>query len=788
LSSRDAVVFFAPLDLLSENHRELFPGGPVYKRSSVLVDLVHPPPYGEVPFKHLGLACVAAGLHRAGIETRYHDFSELLHRRDEDFYGDLILRLSRTAGDMSDLPSLELLGEVLFPDLAGQGDTELASIIRSRAEAAADELSGATIVGLSFNTLTAYFTVALGRWLRERGVPVMLGGPLSTVAPVTELMLRLGAADAVLAGEGDTEAGSLARAIVLGQGLESVPGAIWLRDGVVCANRPAPPPDLELLPWPDLAGNVLDQFVPIAASRGCPRRCAYCSEPGLWPPGARRRRPAWIAAEMDARAGVTGLTDFHFHDDLLNGSRSWLEELVGELRGRGFTWESFFEPYRLDRPMLESMRDAGCRLVKYGVQSFSPDTLGRMRRPGALDRIVQTIVDTYEVGISTHFDMLIGHPGETEDDHSRNVRAIRELYGRTGDRLYFSLNPYYLAAGSSVERDPERYGVRVRFADLGGLPHPLAEAVAAGPPYPVGYESDVPRDTLMHRMDELAAILAEHGRDYLFLGKRDLVSASPRGQRMLRRLDEVEATASTCTSTENVRKNRPAVFVLARSSNIRLWPTQGNLELAAPAGASFAEIKIALTRLPPGSRVLVTGGEPTLDKVLAPVLAVCRLLGLICRVETNGIRCAGGRFAAGLRRRGLSEATVVLTATNADLADRLGGLPGSFELAIEGARSLVAAGVAVDLGLLLTRESLEDAERLADIAANHVPAIRRVRLLLAPPGGPENVTLPSRPDAESALDSLRARAMRLGLDATLEDRSGNPGGATHPLDPLRPSP
>jgi radical SAM superfamily enzyme YgiQ (UPF0313 family) len=746
----------------------------------LIVDLVHPPPYGEVPFKHLGLAYVAAGLHRAGIETRYHDFSELLHRRDDDFYGDLILRLSRSAGDMSDLPSLELLGEVLFPDLAGQGDTELASIIRSRAEAAADELSGATIVGLSFNTLTAYFTAALGRRLRERGVRVMLGGPISTFAPVTALMLRLGAADAVLSGEGDTEASALALALIRGQGLGSVPGAIWLRDGVVCANRPAPPPDLELLPWPDFSGNVLDQFVPIAASRGCPRRCAYCSEPGLWPRGARRRRPAWIAAEMDARAEVTGLADFHFHDDLLNGSRAWLEELVSELRGRGFTWESFFEPYRLDRPLLEAMRDAGCRLVKYGVQSFSSETLRRMRRPAALDRVVETIVATYDAGISTHYDMLIGHPGETDEDHERNVRAIRELYDRTGDRLYFSLNPYYLAAGSGVERAPKRYGVRVRFAEPCGLPRPLAEAVAAGPPYPVGYESDVPRDTLMRRMDELAAILAEHGRDYLFLGKRELPPAGPRGRRML--------PPSPRPSPERRGGSTVRVLVLADSSNLRLWPTHGGLELAAREGASFAEVRTILTRLSPGSRVLVTGGEPTLGKTLAQILAVCRLLGLPCRVETNGIRCTGGRFAAGLRRHGLSLATVVLAATDEDLADRLGGLPGSFELAIEGARSLVDAGVAVDLGLLLTRESLEGASRLADVAAGRVPPIRRVRLLLAPPGGPASVTLPSRADAESALDALRDRAVHLGLDAVLEDRTGNPGVATQQLDRHRPSP
>ena len=68
------------------------------------VDLVHPPPYGEVPFKHLGLCYVAAGLRAEGFETRYHDFSERHHRAGTDFYDELVLRLSLQAGDMSDLP------------------------------------------------------------------------------------------------------------------------------------------------------------------------------------------------------------------------------------------------------------------------------------------------------------------------------------------------------------------------------------------------------------------------------------------------------------------------------------------------------------------------------------------------------------------------------------------------------------------------------------------------------------------------------------------------------------
>ena len=307
-----------------------------------VVHLVHPPPYGEVPFKHLGLAYVAAGLRTYGFDTTYHDISEQFHRKGEDFYDDLILRLSRRAGEMSDLPFLDLLGEVLFPE---HGDSPLAARIRAQADQTLASLDGAKIVGMSFNTLTTYFVAALGRLLRSRGVCVLLGGPLSSSAPLSQLLLRLGAADAVLAGAGDVAAGPLVESLVEGRSPVGVPGAMFLSEGRVCENLPEPCPPLDSLSWPELDGNILDWFIPVQASRGCTRRCRYCSETGIWGrKGYDRRDAGNVVGEMRARADATGLTDFHFHDDLLNGSRPWMDCLVGLLKDVGLTWESFFEP------------------------------------------------------------------------------------------------------------------------------------------------------------------------------------------------------------------------------------------------------------------------------------------------------------------------------------------------------------------------------------------------------------------------------------------------------------
>jgi radical SAM superfamily enzyme YgiQ (UPF0313 family) len=735
-----------------------------------VVHLVHPPPYGEVPFKHLGLCYVAAGLRSDGFDTRYHDLSEQHHRSGSDFYDALILRLSRHAGDMSDLPRLDLLGEVLFPELA---DSALATVIRAQVDEALARLGAARAVCISFNTLTSYFTAALGKALRQQGVVVLLGGPLAGYAPVADLLLHLGTTDALIAGDGDLHAGPALRALLAHQPPSDVPGARWLENGVAKTTPPAPPPALDLLPRPLFEGNVLDSFIPLQASRGCGRSCAYCSESGIWGPrGHRRRTPARVAEEMTAHASAYGLNDFHFHDDLLNGNRRWMDELVRELSHGRYTWESFFEPYGLDANLLGRMRDAGCRLVKYGIQSFSPTLLRTMKRPPDVDQVVDVVVHTYRLGISTHFDMLIGHPGETEEDHRRNLALVEELFGLTGERLYFSLNPFYLSAGSEIERHPDRFHTTLRHATPEDHVAPMAVALRAVDPYPEGYQSDVPRDTTMRRMDELSAILRRHGKDYLYLGQQNVPGEGTEPRTMLPDLRDgshAQVTVREARAAGDADLCLPAI-VLREDSNLRLFPDPGRVRvLAGPARGTKAYVE-ALEGLPTGGVLRILGGEATLDRDLAPVLAAARRHLRSCVLETNGLRFSQPAFTKAMVRYGLSHAVVLLLGLDAPTADELGGVAGSFDLALEGARQLIAANVPTEVGLVLTERTVNDAHRLSGMVSVGVPGASQLRVVVTRLRGTGAPPLPDPSKVQAGVSRLLELARQSGQRVVLEDR------------------
>jgi len=475
---------------------------------------------------------------------------------------------------------------------------------------------------------------------------------------------------------------------------------------------------------------------------------------------------------MELRASEYGVTDFHFHDDLLNGSRTWLDEFVQKIRHGRFTWESFFEPYGLDASILQRMRDAGCRCVKLGIQSFSPSLLQKMRRPPLVEPMIDTVVHSYRLGISTHYDMITGHPGETDADHERNLTTIEDLYSKTGDRLHFSLNPFILTAGSDIERHPERYGVTLRYAVPNDYAPLLATALGCVAPYPVGCTSDVPRETILRRMEDLSTILRLHGRDYLFLGRKEDRRSSTPSISMCPRHDyesprKIAVRAARAAGDADL--SLPTI-VLRSDSNLRVHPTQGRVRVFVGPGHDPKAYGEAIDALGRGRAFRILGGEATLERSLGLVLSTARRHHSRCTLETNGLRFTQPSFVRSMIRCGLSHAVVLLLGLDVATADELGGVPGSFGLALDGARQLVAAGVVAELGVVLSERTLDSLPQLLDVASVMVPGHAGVRVVVADLVGTDRLVLPDPIRIESSVERLVDAACTRRLRVVVEDR------------------
>lgn len=482
------------------------------------VVLIHSPPHGEVPFRHIGLAYLQAVLEHSGQECILFDISLKEDLSKSDFYVEYIRYLSEGIGDMGDGPDPLILSQVTHPEWFPE-ILPISRTIRSKAEAYLDRVYQAGDVYLfTVNTLTVYFAAALAHMIRQRGGRTVAGGPNTGFAPLRQLLLRLGAFDAVVQGEGDAIVVDLVR-WMRSELSAPPPGTHWIEQDHLHSLPPLPPVGLDELPPPVFRGTLIREFVPILSSRGCPRKCSFCSETSNWV-SWRFRNAASVVAEMDARAAQFGCTSFHFHDDSINGSLKFMDQFCELLTAKGspYTWESFCCPEGLDDERLTRMRTAGCVLLKVGVQSFSPNVLLAMRRRPDPELLKRSILFGASLGISIRFDMLIGFPGETDDDHQKNLEALNEILSQAPE-VYFSPNPFYLSLGSETMLNAESYGIQIRYFDPSQLPEPARQVVQASGQFPVGHTYGIQRSVLVQRMRDMGEILSRQNKDYQYLGR-----------------------------------------------------------------------------------------------------------------------------------------------------------------------------------------------------------------------------------------------------------------------------
>ncbi len=178
----------------------------------------------------------------------------------------------------------------------------------------------------------------------------------------------------------------------------------------------------------------------VQVSMGCNSVCAYCIVPAVRG-REQSRRPGEIVAEVTAlaRDGVREIT-------LLGQNvNSWGRDLAPELRTEfgellracdavdGIERIRFTSPHPKDfrAPVIVAMADcdAVCEHVHLPLQSGSSTVLKRMRRTYDRDRylgLVDTLRDAVpDLALGT--DLIVGFPGETEDDFDATLNAVEEV-------------------------------------------------------------------------------------------------------------------------------------------------------------------------------------------------------------------------------------------------------------------------------------------------------------------------------------------------------------------------
>ncbi len=191
------------------------------------------------------------------------------------------------------------------------------------------------------------------------------------------------------------------------------------------------------VPKADFSDTAFDQYlfpeylVPLQTTRGCYARCAFCAIP--YGSNAYRVRDAEkvieeikeIQAYTEKSFGHKA-TYFKFMED--TSSPSLLFALSKEIEAQGLDvkWETFA---RLEKAFskpgfMEQLYRGGCRKIHWGLETNDPDILKDMNKKVDDSYTDDVLRLTGEAGILNFCFVLVGFPGETDEQRESITRYI----------------------------------------------------------------------------------------------------------------------------------------------------------------------------------------------------------------------------------------------------------------------------------------------------------------------------------------------------------------------------
>jgi len=272
----------------------------------------------------------------------------------------------------------------------------------------------------------------------EPGVPIIAGGYHPTFYP--DQVIGHEPIDFVCMGEGEDALLELVTALESGRDPSSI-GNLWVKgkDGQVTRNPIRPlVDDLDRFPYWDRDifdfDNLLENTaratifhekynMPIAAGKGCPYTCTYCSNTALLQmykglgKFTRVRSVDHLMGEMSHLVERYPVKKFEFWDEIFGVNMPWLREFAPRYRDEiGLPFTVFLRPEQSRPNVLNLLKEAGCSMVLMGVEHGDEEFREKiLHRKMPNDAVVKAFHNARDAGIETTALNMIALPDETKE-------------------------------------------------------------------------------------------------------------------------------------------------------------------------------------------------------------------------------------------------------------------------------------------------------------------------------------------------------------------------------------
>lgn len=329
------------------------------------------------------------------------------------------------------------------------------------------------IVGSSVMTSTVPIVQKLARIAKQANPnSIFIGGGVHITACPIETLERVPEIDIGVIGEGEETIVELVKALQLKENLSSVKGIAFRETGKIIVTQLRPPihnldelpfPAYHLLPVgkykPRIYENIKHKkivYMPVFSSRGCPNYCNFCDSHILFGRTVRYRSVENFLKEIDFLVKTYGVNLINVHDDTFTLDKNRVIRICNELisRKHDLQWICQSRVNTIDETAFMKMKEAGCYLVLFGIESGNQKVLNFIRKGIVLEQARKAIALTKKAKLKSITSFIIGQPIDTIETINETIKFADEL--DPTDVMFFLLSPY---PGTEVYKYATEHGL-----------------------------------------------------------------------------------------------------------------------------------------------------------------------------------------------------------------------------------------------------------------------------------------------------------------------------------------
>ncbi len=351
---------------------------------------------------------------------------------------------------------------------------------------------GAGIIGFTCYDKNYYLSKIIAQRLKHlHPEPViMFGGP--TPSFLDRLIMRdCPAIDICVRGEGEHTVGELLKRLPDKDGLESIPGITFRKEGRLISTAPRTPDcglnqaeALNIFPSPYLEEIIPPEFITsvgLSSSRGCPYNCTYCNFSAVSGKTVRYHSSDRIISELKyienvlcSRLSKGQRQRLAINDDIFTFNIERAKHICRLIIKERFNHLEFIAETRADKvdeELLQLLYTAGFKEINFGLESAVPRVLSIVKKVGEkaslknnfrleeefIAKLKKRVHQAKKIGLNPTVSIICGLPGEKPAEAKQTIECVRKL--KVGNYFHNVLNIY---AGTELFRTHPRYGLRLK--------------------------------------------------------------------------------------------------------------------------------------------------------------------------------------------------------------------------------------------------------------------------------------------------------------------------------------